>query len=104
MAKFPFSDLHSFKDFVVYAQSYLPDEFPAREGLGPDDQWTMDLAFQGLREGLALTVAERGPKPLFAKCQQLVDKAHDEYRAGQWRDGFATLEEVNKLLRKVPTH
>ena len=29
--KMPFTDLHSFKDFVTYVQTYLPDRFPPRE-------------------------------------------------------------------------
>ena len=52
MATFPFSDLHSFKDFVFVVRMCAPDHFPAREGLCADDQWSLDLAFKGLREGL----------------------------------------------------
>ena len=103
MAKFPFTDLHSFKDYVTYVQTYLPDSFPHRDGAGPDEQWTMDLAFRGLYEGFRIAVAEKGPKPIFSECKNLVDEAYDDYRAGRIREGFFKLEEVRKRLRRVPS-
>src|ERR1700679_448298 len=33
MTSFPFNDLHSFKDFVVFAQICSPDEYPQRDGV-----------------------------------------------------------------------
>jgi hypothetical protein len=72
MAKFPFTDLHSFKDYVIYAQTYLPDRFPHREGAGPNEQWSLDLAFRGLREGLALAKDEKGPRQELLDCEKLV--------------------------------
>jgi hypothetical protein len=103
MAKFAFTDLHSFKDYVIYVQTYLPDRFPHREGAGPDEQWSLDLAFRGLREGLALAEEEKGPKQELSACQKLVAQAYEEYRAGHDREGFFKLEEVNNLLKKVPS-
>src|SRR5258707_14587441 len=83
MAKFPFTDLHSFKDYVTYVQTYLPDRFPPREGASLDEQWSMELAFRGLRKGLELAVAEKGPNLILAACARHVSKAHHEYRAGR---------------------
>ena len=37
----PFSDLHSFKDYVIYVQAYLPNRFPPRKTVGSEDQWTL---------------------------------------------------------------
>jgi hypothetical protein len=62
MTNFPFNGLHSFKDYVVFVRMCAPDQFPAREGVPGEDQWTLDLAFHGLREGLALVVREKGEK------------------------------------------
>ena len=103
LAKFPFTDLHGFKDYVIYVQTYLPDRFPPRQAVGPEDQWTLELAFRGLREGLALAVAEKGDKPVFKECGRLVEEAHEQYRTGHQREGFFKLEEVNKLLKMVPS-
>ena len=103
MAKFGFSDLHSFKDYVVFVRMCAPDQFPTREGLPAEDQWTLDLAFRGLREGLALVINEKGEKPVFRDCGRLVEEAYEQYRAGNKREGFFKLEEVNKLLKKVPS-
>jgi len=103
-APFPFDDLHGFKDYVTFVQSCSPDRYPPRDYYGPEDQWTFELAFRGLRLGLRMAVEEKGDKPVFAECSRLVDTAEAEYRDGRWREGFATLEEVRKLLRRVPTH
>lgn len=103
MASFPFSDLHSFKDYVVYVQTYLPDRFPPRKAAGPEDQWTLDLAFEGLRFGLKMATQEKGEHLEFAESRLLVAQAYDAYKSGDIRSGFAKLDEVQKLLRKIPS-
>lgn len=103
MAEFPFTDLHSFKDYVIFVQSYLPDCFPYRDGAGPDEQWSLELAFRGLQEGLMLARTESGARQKFEKCEQLVAEAYNEYSNGRDREGFFKLEEVNKLLKQVPS-
>lgn len=103
MARFPFNDLHSFKDYVVYVQTYLPDRFRHREGVGPNDQWSLELAFKGLREGIALSMREKGCIPALSECQRLIEEAYREYLAGREREGFFKLEEVNEILRMVPS-
>ena len=50
MAHFPFGDLQSFKDYVICVQTYLPDRFPPRTAVGPEDQWTLGPAFDGLNK------------------------------------------------------
>ena len=104
MAKFPFNDLHSFKDYVGFVKLCSPDQYPLREGVAPEEQWTLDLAFEGLRYGLSLAVKEKGDRPVFEECRGLVEKAYESYREGKKRDGFFKLEEVSKLLRQVPSH
>jgi hypothetical protein len=103
MARFPFTDLHSFKDYVVFVQTYSPDRFRPREGVGQSDQWTLDLAFEGLRQGLSMAVNEKGELPEFMTCRRLVEDAYGHYQKGQKREGFFILEEVQKLLKKVPS-
>jgi hypothetical protein len=103
MACFPFSDLHSFKDFVGFVKLCAPNDFPPREGVGPDEQWTLDLAFEGLRLGLNLAVEEKGERKEFATCRKLVEDAYVYYRNGQMREGFFTLEEMRKVLKKIPS-
>jgi hypothetical protein len=103
MAKFPFTDLHSFKDYVVFVQTYAPDRFHPREGVGENEQWTLDLAFEGLRFGLDLTVEEKGKLPALAECRALVEEAFADYQQGKMREGFFKLEQVQKLLKKIPS-
>ena len=103
MAKFPFTDLHSFKDYVGFVRLCAPDLFPEREGMGPEDQWSLDLAFEGLRYGLKLARKEKGERQVFSDCERLVSEAYDLYRAGRVRDGFSKLDQVKKLLKTVPS-
>ena len=102
-AQFPFNDLHSFKDYVGFVRMCAPELFPAREGVGPEDQWTTKLAFRGLRYGLAMAVEEKGPKPAFFRCAELVDKAEGLYQVGDLRGGFSCLSEVKLLLSGIRT-
>lgn len=103
MAPWPFHDLHSFKDYVSFVRLCTPDEYPVREGFGQDGQWTLDIAFEGLRYGLMLTTKEKGELPVLATCRAMVEEAYNHYREGRMRDGFFKLQEMEKLLRKLPS-
>jgi hypothetical protein len=102
-AKFPFSDLHSFKDYAGFVQICAATKFPVRNGVGLDDQWTLELAFEGLRLGLKMAAKEKGERVEFAQGEALVEEAYAAYRDGNVRDGFFRLEELQKLLKKVPS-
>jgi hypothetical protein len=103
MTHFGFSDLHGFKDYVGWVKLCAPDSFPSPEVSGVNQQWTLDLAFEGLRSGLKMAVEEKGPKPIFATCEKLVEEAYTHYREGRTREGFFKLQEAQKLLKKIPT-
>ena len=77
-AAFPFSDLHSFKDYVGFVKLCAPDDFPSREGVGPADQWTLDLAFGGLRLGLKMAAEEKGERAEFARGSVMGVQFHPE--------------------------
>lgn len=103
MAKFPFNDLHSFKDYVGFVQLCSPDKYPRREGAAINAQWTLALAFEGLRLGLDMAVEEKGERPAFTESRRLVEEAFDAYISGDIRSGFMKLEQVQKLLQKIPS-
>lgn len=103
MARFPFSDLHSFKDYVGFVKLCAPDEFPHREGVSQSEQWSLDLAFDGLRLGLKLAAEEKGERPVFEECRSMIEAAYLEYQSGHMKEGFVKLAEVQKLLKKVPS-
>jgi hypothetical protein len=102
-AKFAFTDLHSFKDYVGFVQLCLPNKFPRREGAAANAQWTLDLAFDGLRLGLNMAVQEKGERMEFVESRRLVQEAYDAYKVGDIRAGFTKLELVQKILRNVPS-
>lgn len=103
MAKFGFTDLHSFKDYVGFVKLCLPDRFPHRDGVAAGGQWSLNLAFEGLRLGLNMAVEEKGEQPEFTESRRLIEEAYDAYKSGDIRSGFMKLELVQKLLGKVPS-
>ena len=103
MAKFGFTDLHSFKDYVGFVKLCSPNRFPHREGVPADEQWSLNLAFDGLRLGLDMAAREKGKRIEFVDSRLLVEEAYEAYNAGDVRSGFAKLDQVQKLLRKVPS-
>lgn len=103
MAKFPFNDLHSFKDYVGFVKLCAPDLFPPREGVGQEDQWTLELAFLGLRKGLVLVTAKEADGPVLEELKVLIEEAYSAYAAGHFREGYLKLDEVSKRLKKIPT-
>jgi hypothetical protein len=100
---FGFRDLHGFKDFVVYVFMCAPEMFPEDDWRGPDEQMNLERAFVGLRYGLELSVKERGNCDTLAACRELVEFAHADYVAGRDHAGQLKLEDVDRLLKKMPT-
>lgn len=103
MANFPFHDLHGFKDYVVFVRMCAPDRFPEREGMPDDEQWTLDLPFQGLRTGLQQAKETKGPRAELDEFGVLVERAHAHYLGGQAKDGFVALEQANRVLKRIRT-
>jgi hypothetical protein len=52
---------------------------------------------------LQLTATEKGESPLLNQCRQWVEEALAEYRAGRDHDGQKKLEQVENLLKKLPS-
>jgi hypothetical protein len=101
MAPWPFHDLHGFKDYISFVYIRAPDRFREREGYGPDEQWTLELAFEGLRHGLDITAKEKGELPVLEKCRAMVEEAYVHYREGRMREGSFMLQDMAKLIRKL---
>jgi hypothetical protein len=98
MAAFPFSDLHSFKDYVAFVRMCAPDNFPQREGVPTELQWSLSLAFKGLREGLAFLPQNQRSSGVYA---QLFDEAYRLYEEGDKKGGFLKLAEAQRVLAKI---
>jgi hypothetical protein len=56
-----------------------------------------------LRYGLDLAAKEKGESGLLSRCRALVEESYAEYKAGRDHAGQLKLEEVEKLLAKLPT-
>lgn len=103
MTSWHFHDLHGFKDYISMVYIGAPDRFREREGRGPEEQWTLDLAFEGLRHGLAITAEEKGELPVLVTCRTMVEEAYAHYCEGRIREGCLKLQEMAKLIRKLPS-
>lgn len=103
MNDFPFDDLHGFKDYVGFVAMCAPSDFPNREGRPFDSQWSLSLAFEGLRLGIDLAKREKGNKPVFDECLQLIEQAYMQYQNGDDVAGFKTLDSVRKKIGKIRT-
>lgn len=102
-AQFPFHDLNSFKDYVGFVKLCAPDQFPKREGVSNADQWTLDLAYEGLQLGLRIAADEGVKDSVISECRALFDKAFTSYRADDLHDGFRAMEAAQRVLRRVPS-
>jgi hypothetical protein len=103
MQKWHFTDLHSFKDFVVFVQLCAPDNFPPREGVPHSEQWTLALAQEALEHGLRIAASEGVNESVLSECKGHFDKAFGYYRAANLHDGFKSMESALRILLRVPT-
>ncbi len=100
---FGFTDLHGFKDFMGYVILCAPDEFPNDDWLKPEDSMNLDRAFVGLRYGLDVTESELGETEVISTCRLLVEDAYAEYQAGRDLNGQQKLEQMDEMLRRLPS-
>ena len=104
MSEWHFHDLHAFKDFLGFVMLCSPNLYPPREGAGPDEQWTLDLAFEGLRHGMEIAENETGNLASLGEGRFFIDEAYKEYKRGNVPEGYRALEKVEKILKKIRTH
>lgn len=95
--RFPFDDLDSFIAFVVFVRISAPNIFPPLVTRGPDGQWTLALAFEGLRTGLKMVEEQIGSN--LADCAYFIDEAEKSYCAGDPSAGRVYLQ---NLLKRLP--
>jgi hypothetical protein len=50
-----------------------------------------------------MAVDEKGQREEFTLGESLVEDAYSAYREGRIRDGFLKLDELRKLLAKIPS-
>jgi hypothetical protein len=100
---FGFDDLHGFKDFVTEVITGAPGDFMQMDWLKPEEQMNLERAFVGLRYGLQITASEKGESALLDTSRQLVEAAYRDYRSGDEVAGQAKLEQMEKLIRKLPS-
>jgi len=52
---------------------------------------------------LSLTAHEKGESALLAECRQLVEDSYEEFLAGNNKAGRCKLQDMERLLKKLPS-
>lgn len=100
-AKFPFTDFHGYKDYVTFVRMCAPDNFPLRDGLSSSDQWTLQLAFEGLHQGLTLAREVGVSDAIIAQCQQHFESAYVLYVGGDRKAGFKAIQAAQLIISRA---
>lgn len=87
-------------DHIAYVLAYAPDKFPHRDFLSPDQQMTLDRAFEQLREGVTLAYPEEAFSDKRAKLFTLLDHSYTAYKAGDEQKAGHILNEFEDNIFK----
>ncbi len=94
-------DINSFYDFIGYVVLSAPDQFPREDYLGPDEQMTLDRAFDELRQGIAFVELDFPGADRDRGLSALLERSLASYRNGDIVAGAHTLQDFQDLIFKV---
>lgn len=87
---------------IAYVLAYAPDRFPHRDFLAPDQQMTLDRAFEQLRAGAVLAYPEDAYSAKRAKLFGLLDRSYAEYKSGdEIKAGHLLNEFENNIFKRT---
>jgi hypothetical protein len=88
-------DLYEFIGYVVLS---APDRFPVEDFLEPEQQMTLDLAFELLREGVEIAYPPDFHPEKKPTLYALLDRSLSAYRAGDRRTGAHVLQDFESQI------
>ena len=91
-----------FRDFLSLVIVHAPDEFPEEDFLAPEEQLTLDLAFQELRTGVELLSKKRISAAQKRQLYELLQAAHSKYVAGLDVEAAHLLQELEVIAFGAP--
>jgi len=97
-----FTDVRGFRDFILEVIAGAPADFMEMDWLSPEEQMTLDRAFEGLRIGFDLVEWEFGSTKA-SPMRAFANESLAAYRNGDDRSGQSKLEAIEKLLRRLST-
>ena len=85
-------------DHIAYVVAYAPSGFPVEDVLKPEQQMTLEMAFDQLHQGVGIAY----PDPVSAgrrrELNDLLDRALAEYRCGDRGRATALLTEFEAII------
>lgn len=94
-------DIDSLYDFIGYVVVHAPDRFPVEDYLAPEEQMTLQKAFDELRHGLSLIDPEIADKDKSRRLSSLLEESLAAYRSGEMVKGAHLLQDLEGLIFKA---
>ena len=85
-------------DHIAYVMEYAPSGFPVEDYLLPDQQMTLDMAFQQLHQGVRIACPLPSAPALREILHALLDRSLAEYRNGDRTAAAALLAEFESTI------
>jgi hypothetical protein len=90
----------SLYDFIGYVVLSAPDEFPQEDFLRPEDQMTLDRAFEELAHGVLLVEQDFPGADRQRGLSAVLERSLAAYRAGDSLTGAHSLQDFQDLIFK----
>lgn len=68
---------------IAYVLGYAPDQFPDEDFLAPNQQMTLELAFEQLRQGINIAYPEAEFADKRVMLAAILDQSYAAYMAGR---------------------
>lgn len=90
-------------NLIAYVLLYAPDSFPNEDFLNPEEQMTLDKAFEQLHAGVLIAYPERSYAQRRDELQKLLDRSYVAYRNGDEMLAVTLLNDFEARIFKQPT-
>ncbi|HEX5008620.1 MAG TPA: hypothetical protein VFV70_16010 [Hyphomonadaceae bacterium] len=85
-------------DHIAYVMEYAPTDFPREDYLLPEQQMTLDMAFDQLQQGVAIAFPGASASAQRAQLVALLDRSLGEYRNGNRTEAAGMLAEFESII------
>jgi hypothetical protein len=85
-------------DHIAYVMEYAPSGFPVEPHLLPEQQMTLQMAFEQLHQGVDITYPEVTSASQREALRALLDRSLTEYRTGDRSIASAILAEFESTI------
>src|SRR5262245_36388177 len=93
-------DLNALKDFVGYVVLCAPNRFPEEDFLQPDEQMSLERAFEEMRNAMNLFKPSRMNDAKRREALSLLEESLNSYRANEIVKGAHLLQDFRSFIFK----